>query len=97
MAKRRKKELDTPRKVRTTVEELEVLARLKETVEWAIFKRLTNRYIHNLMRISFKLVEGDPNFSSRHAELAGRALGLKIIIRIVERAGRKLEELEKKK
>lgn len=92
----RKKDLDKPRKVRTTIEELEVLARLKETVEWAIVKRIAQRYLTNLTKISFNLNESDPNFRNYYARLAGEAMGIKKLIKIVERAGKRLEEKEKK-
>lgn len=92
-----KKKLDSPYKIKTPLEELEVMARLKETVEWTILKRWIVRYINNLMKASFKLMESDSNLSVRHAEFAGQALGLKMMIRYVEKAGIKLEDEEKKK
>lgn len=93
----KKKNLDKPQKVRTSMDELEVLSRLKETTEWAIFKRLAQRYIFNLQKASFKLIERDPHYLSvRHAEFAGQALGIKQIIRMVDNAGKKLEKEERK-
>lgn len=93
MAKRKK--LDSPQKVRTTVEELEVLARLKNTVEWAIVKRLTKRYIAQLRKASFKLDERDPNYlAARHADFAGQAFGMKMVLKMVDNSGKKLENME---
>jgi len=92
-----KKKLDTPRKVRTSLEELEVLTSLKDSVEWAIVKRLAQRYIINLQKASFKLIETDPHYLSvRHAEFAGQALGIKQLIKLVDKAGERREREEKK-
>ena len=89
----KKKILDRPQKVRTSLEELEVLARLKDSVEWAIVKRLASRYVSNLQKASFKLIETDPHYLSvRHAEFAGQALGVRTLIRLVEKASEKLEK-----
>jgi len=97
MAGKRQKELDKPQKVRTTVEELEVLARLKGTVEWAILKRWMGRYINNLMRISFNLSYASPDFMVRHRGLTAEARAFKALVRVVEKAGVKLEKMESKK
>lgn len=92
-----KKKLDRPQKIRTRTEELEVLVRLKESAEWAIFKRLAGRYVHNLKTASFKLLETDPHYLAvRHAEFAGQALGIRQLIKMVDEAGKKLDKEEKK-
>ena len=91
------KNKDRPEKIRTRPEELEVLMRLKGTLEWAIFKRYAQRYIGNLRRASFKLTEEKPNYLAvRHAEFAGQALGIKQMIKLVENAGQRLEKMEEK-
>ena len=92
----RKKDLDTPRKVRTTLEELEVMSRLKESVEWAILKRWMQRYINNLMRISFNLsyANDEESFKVKHRDLTAEARALKNLVKVVEKAGKKLEEKE---
>lgn len=91
------KKLDKPQKVRTTLEELEVLVGLKDTVAWAIVKRVAERYILNLQKASFKLLETDPHYLSvRHAEFAGQAFGIKQLLKFVENAGKKLEREEKR-
>jgi hypothetical protein len=87
---------DRPEKVRSTLQELEILSGLKESVQWAIFKRLAVRYIAQLKRASFKLTEENPSYlAARHAEFAGQALGIKMIIRLVEESGKRLSKLEK--
>ena len=60
--------LDRPQKVRTTLEELEVLASLKDSVQWAIVKRIALRYITKIKSASFKLTEENPTYlAARHA------------------------------
>jgi Holliday junction resolvasome RuvABC ATP-dependent DNA helicase subunit len=89
------KNLDRPQKVRTTLEELEVLANLKDTVQWAIVKRIAQRYINRIKSASFKLTEENPKYlAARHAEFAGQALGIKMLIRMIDNSGKKLEEVE---
>ncbi len=83
----KRKILDKPEKVKSSLEELEVLSRLKDSVEWAIVKRLASRYIFNLERASFKLMETDPHYLAvRHAEFAGQALGIRNLITLVQKA-----------
>jgi len=90
-----KKNPDRPEKVRTQLAELEALVRLKESVEWAIVKRLSQRYINNLRKASFKLTEENPTcLAARHAEFAGQALGIKMLIRMVDDAGKKRDKME---
>ena len=91
-----KKQLDSPQKIKTPLEELEVLSNLKELVEWSIAKRWINRYITNLQKVSFKLDESQPNFAPRHAELVGQAIGLRTFVKSIEKVGKKIEEMEKK-
>jgi len=89
--------LDKPEKVRTSLEELEVLSNLKDSVEWVIVKRMATRYIQNLRKASFKLIESNPTYLAvRHAEFAGQALGIKSLIRLVDEAGKRAERLEKR-
>ena len=89
----RKKDLDRPQKVRTQLDELEVLVRLKDSVEWAVVKRLALRYIGNLRRASFKLDERDKDYLAiRHTEFVSQALGIRNLIKIVDNSGKKLEK-----
>jgi hypothetical protein len=93
-----KKVLDRPQKVRTTLEELEVLSSLKDSVQWAIVKRIAQRYISRVKSASFKLTEEKPQYLAvRHAEFAGQALGIKMLIRMIDESGKKLESEEKKR
>ncbi len=88
-----RRDSERPQKVKTQLEELEVLARLKDSVEWAVAKRLAVRYIGNLRRVSFKLDERDKDYLAiRHTELVSQALGIKNFIKIIDNAGKKLEE-----
>lgn len=92
----KKKDFDRPTKVRTQLDELEVLAKLKDSVEWAVVKRIALRYIGNLRRASFKLSEMDKDYLAiRHTEFVSQALGIKSLIKIVEGSGKKLERMEK--
>jgi hypothetical protein len=90
------KDFERPQKVRTQLDELEVLARLKDSVDWAIVKRIALRYIGNLRRASFKLTEENPTYLAvRHSEFAGQALGIKQLIKIVDSSGKRLSKIEK--
>ena len=93
------KNLDKPHKIRTTVEELEVLARLKDTIEWEIAKRWMRRYIANLKNISFNLSYGntEENFKVKHRDLTAEARALKNFVKVVEKAGKRLDEMEERK
>lgn len=80
-------------KIRGTIEELELMANFKESNEFVVLKRWSRRYISNLRRVSFKLTEQDPHYLAiRHAELAGQALGIKTLIKMIEGSGKKLEK-----
>lgn len=86
------KVLDRIEKIKNTEQELEVLARLKYMVEWAVVKRWAGRYIENLRKASFKLTEENPSYlAARHAEFAGQALGIKTLIKFIEKAGEKIK------
>jgi hypothetical protein len=85
------------KKVKTTLEELEVISEFKESTEWTIVKRWANRYINNLRRKAFKIPEQHPNFTLEHVDYTGQARGIKALIGAVDNAGKKLEKREKKK
>lgn len=86
---------DRPQKVKSKLEELEVLSRLKDSLEWAIAKRVAFRYIDNLKSASFKLTEENKDYLAvRHAEFAGQALGIKTFIKFVEQANKRLSQEE---
>jgi hypothetical protein len=91
------KNSDRPQKVRSTLQELEVLTRLKDSVEWAVVKRVAMRYISHIKTASFKLTEENPPYlAARHAEFAGQALGIKMFIKQIDESGKKLELEEKR-
>lgn len=80
------------KKIRTTEAELEMLARLKETTEWAIAKRVANRYKSNLRRRAFRVGLGDPHKTMiTIADMQGQAHGIDLLIRFVDNAGKKLK------
>lgn len=88
---------DRPEKIRTTIEELEVLTRLKGSIEWAILKRVMRRYITHLRHIAYNLpyaLSGE-DFKVRHREMTAQALGFKRLVRLVEKAEDKMERKEK--
>lgn len=83
---------DRPEKVRGTEAEVDVLMDLKDSVPWAILKRMAVRYIRNLQKVSFKLMETDSHLLAvRHAELTGQALGIQTLIKMVDNLGKKKE------
>jgi hypothetical protein len=90
-----KDKLERPERVRTTLQELEILTGLKESIQWVIVKRVATRYIAQLRRASFKLTEQDPQYlAARHAEFAGQALGIRMLIRFIDESGKRLSKLE---
>lgn len=91
-----KKELDNPKKVKTPLEELGVLSKLKDSVEWDIFKRLCKRYIEGLKDSSFDLIQSDPKFILKHTDLRGQAFGIRMVVKLVEESGKERDKLEKK-
>jgi hypothetical protein len=91
-----KKALDNSKKIKTPLEELDVLSKLKDSVEWDIFKRLCKRYIEGLKNSSFDLIQSDPKFVLKHTDLRGQAFGIRMIVKIVEESSRERDKLEKK-
>lgn len=83
------------KKIRTNEAELEVLARLKETTDWAVVKRIANRYKTNLRRRAFRVGLGDPQKAAiTVADMQGQAHGIDLLIRFVDNSGKKLKEYE---
>lgn len=91
------KNLDRPQKVKTPMDELIVLARLKDSVEWAILKRVMQRYVTQLKSFAYNLPYNLPgeDFKVKHRESTAQALGFKRLIKLVESSGKKLEEDDK--
>lgn len=91
-----KKNVDKPDKIKTPLEELEVLSQLKNTTYWAIFKRLADRYINNVIKLSFNIPKSDiEKFTLEHTRYFGQVEGIKMLIKLVEESGKKAEELDR--
>jgi hypothetical protein len=79
----------------TPLDELEVMAGFKDSPQWEVMRRWVKRYIENCKNTSYKLLEHDPRFPFRHAELAGQGLALVTFVKFVENIGKEIEKLEK--
>ena len=91
------KDENKPKKIRTTLEELEVMEKLRDSIEWAVMKRWMQRYINNLKNIGFNLsysASGE-DFKVAHRDLTAEARAFKNLVRMVEKASERLEEREK--
>lgn len=85
-----------PRKTKLKLEELEVLADFKNSTEWEVLKRWMRRYVTNLRSLSYNLPYSysAEDFKVRHRELSAQANAFKALIRVVEKSGKKLEEMD---
>lgn len=77
------------------MEELEVLSRFRESVEFQVLKRVARRYAENLKSLSFTLREEDPHFAIKHTRYVEQAVGMNLLIKMVEDARKEIAELEK--
>lgn len=85
------------KKVVTPLEELEIVSKLKDTVEWECAKRMAKRYIQNLKDVSFSLSEMNGNYLQiRHADCVGQARGILYFIKMIDTANKKASQLEVK-
>lgn len=73
-------------KVKTPIEELEVLAELRDSVQFVILKRVARRYIEYLKAMSFTISADDPNLAIKHATYLHEARGIETLIKMVEGA-----------
>lgn len=90
------KKNDRPDKVKPNLEELEVLVRLKDSVEWVILKRIMQRYVTHLKSFAYNLpysLSGE-DFKVKHREATAQALGFKRLVKMVESAGKRLDNAE---
>lgn len=94
MTDKRDEILPKPEQVKTSLEELEFLARLSGSTEFVILKRVARRYAENLKNLSFTLAEEDPHFAIKHTRYVEQAVGMNLLIKIVAEAKKKLEEFE---
>ena len=87
--------IDIPYKVRMSLSEAEALARLKDAPEWEIYKKVSGRYIENLMKSCFNINPSSPALNVKHADYASQAFGIKYMARLVDKI--KVELFEKEK
>ena len=88
--------LNRPDPVKMTLVEAEALIKLKDTVEWDVFKKIVKRYVAELQKSTFWIPYSDDRLREKHAEATGQAYGMEKMISLVESSGkRKGEEVEK--
>lgn len=94
MSKNRSDLLPTPEKVKTPHEELQVLAEMSNTVYFTVLKRVARRYTENLKTQSFTLREEDPHFAVKHARYVEQAVGMNLLLKIIDGAQAELNKME---
>jgi hypothetical protein len=87
--------VDIPYKIKMSLTEAEALSRLKDSPEWEIYKRVSSRYIENLMKSCFNINPSSQSLSVKHADYAAQAFGIKYMARLVDNI--KVELFEKEK
>lgn len=85
-----------PVKIQTPLAELQVMANFADTTEFKILKRWARRYAEQMKNKSFSLREEDPQFAIKHTRYVEQAVGMQILVRLVEGAAAELEEMERK-
>ena len=93
---RRKKDeiLPSPEKVRTPLEELQVLSELSNTVYFQVLKRVARRFAENLKNMSFTLREEDPQFAIKHTRYVEQAVGMNLLLKAISDAKKEIEKFE---
>ncbi len=86
--------IDIPYKVKITLPEAEALARLKDAPEWEVYKKVSKKYIENLMKSCFNLNPSSPALGIKHADYASQAFGIKYMARLVDKIRVELFEKE---
>jgi len=86
--------IDIPYKVKITLPEAEALARLKDAPEWEVYKKVSKKYIENLMKSCFNLNPSSPSLNIKHADYASQAFGIKYMARLVDKIRVELFEKE---
>lgn len=86
-----------PEEIRTPLAELQVMSNGADTIFFKVLKRWARRYTEQLKNRSFNLNETDPNFKVKHTRYVEQAVGMELLVRAVEGASKKLDELEEKK
>lgn len=83
-----------PEEVKSTLEELEMLATLADSNEFVILKRVARRFAEQYKELSFRLDENDLAFKKKHTSYYERAAGMHLLLRFVEEARRKVAKAE---
>jgi len=86
--------LPLPEKIKTPIEELEVLSELENTVFFQVLKRVARRYTEHLKSQSFTLDATDPNFQVKHTRYVEQAVGMNLLIKIIENSPAQLNRAE---
>lgn len=94
MSKPRSDILPMPEKIKTPHEELQVLAEMSNSQYLIVLKRVARRYTENLKTQSFTLREEDPHFAVKHARYVEQAVGMNLLIKIIEGAQAELNKIE---
>lgn len=81
-----------PEEIKTPKEELAVLAELQNTVYFKVIKRVVRRYEENLKNQSFTLREEDPHFAIKHTRYVEQAVGMNLLLKVVESAAKELRK-----
>jgi len=79
------------------MEELEVLSELRDSVQFDVLKRVARRYAENLKSLSFTLREEDPHFAIKHTRYVEQAVGMNLLIKMVEDARKQIAKMDKDK
>ena len=77
-------------------EELMVLAELAVEERYMIvLKRVARTFADNMAKASFRLKAEDPNFAIKHTRYFEQAVGMKILIDLIEGSRKKVDEKER--
>lgn len=83
-----------PEEVKTPLAELRVMANGANSTFFQVQKRWARRYAEQLKNKSFRLSAGDPKFATKHTEYLHQAVGMELLIRLIEGASKKIDETE---
>ena len=86
--------LPKPELIKTPQEELEILAAGSESTFFIVIKRVARRYAEQLKNLSFTLDETDPHFAIKHTRYVEQAVGMNLLIKIVNDAKKQLAKME---
>lgn len=86
--KRRNEIIESPVKVKTPLEELEILSAFADSDYFVVLNRVARRYADTLKSQAFRLDPLDPNFKTKHTQYFEQAVGMMILLKYVEQAKR---------